>query len=100
MAAKGDGKGLCSWFNGLGHKFGAWLHKAEYFAKHFWNKTPDEIIGVAEDMRSSYCNSLGEYIEKGMKAQTLSQIKATREIKDEVSQVKRKIRSRDNGIEW
>lgn len=100
MAAKGDGKGLCSWFNGLGHKFGAWLHKAEYFAKHFWNKTPDEIIGVAEDMRSSYCNSLGEYIEKGMKAQTLSQIKATREIKEDVSQVKRKIRSRDNGIEW
>lgn len=100
MAAKGDGKGLCSWFNGLGHKFGAWLHKAEYFAKHFWNKTPDEIIGVAEDMRNSYCNSLGEYIEKGMKAQTLSQIKATREIKEDVSQVRKKSRSRDDGWEW
>lgn len=35
-----------------------------------------------------------------MKAQTLSQIKATREIKEDVSQVKRKIRSQDNGIEW
>lgn len=43
MVAKGDGKGLCSWFNGLGHKFGAWLHKAEYFAKTFWKKTPDEL---------------------------------------------------------
>ncbi len=51
MAARGDGKGLCTWFNGLGHKFGAWLHKAQYFAKTFWSKTPDDIISVGEDMK-------------------------------------------------
>lgn len=78
MASTGDGKGLCHWFNGLGHKFGAWLHKAQYFVKNFWNKTPDEIIGVGEDMKKSYCSNFGEYIEKGMKAQTMSQIKETR----------------------
>lgn len=100
MAARRDGPALCNWFNNLGHRFGAWLQKAQYFAKHFWNKTPDEIIGVGEDMKNSYCSTLGEYIEKGMNAQTLSQIKETREIKERVSQVKKKSRSRDDGWEW
>lgn len=51
MAANENGKALCNWFNALGHKFGAWLHKAQYFAKTFWNKTPDEIIDVGMDMK-------------------------------------------------
>lgn len=100
MVAKGDGQGLCHWFNGLGHKFGSWLHKAQYFAKTFWSKTPDEIISVGQDMKKSYCKNLGEYIEKGMKAQTMSQIKETREIKEEIAQVRKKSRSRDDGWEW
>ena len=78
MAAKGDGQGLCYWFNGLGHKFGSWLHKAEYFVKTFWKKTPDEIINVDEDMKKNCCKNLGEYIEKGMKAKTINQIKETK----------------------
>ncbi len=99
MAAKGKGKELCSWFNGLGQKFGAWLHKAQYFAKHFWNKSPDEIISVSEDMKNSFCSTLGEYIEKRMKGNTLSQIKESREIKEEISQVKKRKPSRDKGWE-
>lgn len=35
-----------------------------------------------------------------MNAQTLSQIKETREIKEGVSQIKKKSRSRDDGWEW
>ena len=100
MAAKGDGQGLCYWFNCLGHKFGSWLHKAEYFVKTFWKKTPDEIINVGEDMKKNCCKNLGEYIEKGMKAKTINQIKETREIKEEIPQVRKKVRSRDDGWEW
>ncbi len=55
-----------------GEKFCGWLHKAQYFAKHVWNKTPDELMIVAEDMRQSYCSNFGEYIEKGMRGNTLS----------------------------
>ena len=61
---------------------------------------PNDLIGVAEDIRNSYCNSLREYIEKGMKAQTLSQIKEIREIKEEITQVRKKSRSRYDGCEW
>lgn len=100
MAAKGDGQGLCYWFNCLDHKFGSWLHKAEYFVKTFWKKTPDEIINVGEDMKKNCCKNLGEYIEKGMKAKTINQIKETREIKEEIPQVRKKVRSRDDGWEW
>ena len=87
MASKRDGKGLCEWFNGLEEKFCGWLHKAQYFAKHFWNKTPDELMIVAEDMRQSYCSNFGEYIEKGMRGNTLSQIKEVREIKESIPEV-------------
>ena len=73
---------------------------AEYFVKTFWKKTPDEIINVGEDMKKNYCKNLGEYIEKGMKAQTINQIKKTREIKEEIAQVRKKTRSRDDGWEW
>ena len=76
------------------------LHKTEYFVKTFWKKTPDEIINVGEDMKKNYCKNLGEYIEKGMKAQTINQIKKTREIKEEIAQVRKKTRSRDDGWEW
>ena len=104
MASKRDGKGLCEWFNGLEHKFCGWLQKAQYFAKHFWNKTPDELIIVAEDMRNSYCSNFGEYIEKGMRGNTLSQIKEVREIKEaipEVQERKNKTHSRrDDGWEY
>ena len=51
MAAKRDGKGLCRWFENLEIKFGSWLHRAQYFAKRFWNKTPDELVVIAEDIR-------------------------------------------------
>ena len=87
MARRRDGKGLCEWFNGLEEKFCGWLHKAQYFAKHFWNKTPAELISVAEDMKQSYCSNLGEYIEKGMRGNTLSQIKKVREIKEAIPEV-------------
>ena len=70
---------------------------AEYFVKTFCKKTPDEIINVGEDMKKNYCKNLGEYIEKGMKAQTINQIKKTREIKEEIAQVRKKNRSRDDG---
>lgn len=73
---------------------------AEYFVKTFWKKTPDEIINVGENMKKNYCKNLGEYIEKGMKAQTINQIKKTREIKEESAQVRKKSRSRDDGWEW
>lgn len=51
-------------------------------------------------MEKNYCRNLGEYIEKGRKAQTLSQIKETREIKEEITQVRKKSRSRYDGCEW
>ena len=88
MAAKRDGKGLCRWFENLEMKFGSWLHRAQYFAKRFWNKTPDELVVIAEDMRQSYCSNLGEYIEKSMRANTLSQILEAREIQEEIRKVK------------
>lgn len=88
MAAKRDGKGLCRWFENLEMKFGSWLHRAQYFAKRFWNKTPDELMVIAEDMRQSYCSNLGEYIEKSMRANTLSQIREAREIQEEIPKVK------------
>ena len=87
MASKRDGKGLCEWFNGLEHKFCGWLQKAQYFAKHFWNKTPDELMIVAEDMRKSYCTDLGEYVEKRMRGSTISQIKEVREIREAIPKV-------------
>ena len=87
MARRRDGKGLCEWFNGLEEMFCGWLHKAQYFAKHFWNKTPDELMVVAEDMRQSYCSNFGEYIEKSMRVNTLSQIKEVREIKEAIPKV-------------
>ena len=70
------------------------------FCQTFWKKTLDEIINVGEDMKKNYCKNLGEYIEKGMKAQTINQIKKTREIKEEIAQVRKKSRSRDDGWEW
>ena len=70
------------------------------FCQTFWKKTPDEIINVGEDMKKNYCNNLGDYIEKGMKAQTSNQSKKTREIKEEIAQVRKKSRSRDDGWEW
>ena len=51
-------------------------------------------------MKKNYCKNLGEYIEKGMKAQTINQIKKTREIKEEIARVRKKNRSRDDGCEW
>lgn len=70
------------------------------FCQTFCKKTPDEIINVGENMKKNYCKNLGEYIEKGMKAQTINQIKKTREIKEESAQVRKKSRSRDDGWEW
>ena len=90
MAAKRDGNGLCRWFENLEMKFGSWLHRAQYFAKRFWNKTPDELMVVAEDMRKSYCRNLGEYIEKSMRGNTMSQIREAREIQEEIPKVKEK----------
>ena len=51
-------------------------------------------------MKKNYCKNLGEYIEKGMKAQTINQIKKTREIKEEIVRVRKKSRSHDDGWEW
>ena len=51
-------------------------------------------------MKKNYCKNLGEYIEKGMKAQNINQIKKTREIKEEIARVRKKSRSRDDGWEW
>ena len=51
-------------------------------------------------MKKNYCKNLGDYIEKGMKAQTINQIKKTREIKEEIAQVRKKSRSHDDGWEW
>ena len=73
---------------------------AEYFVKTFCKKTLDEIINVGEHMKKNYCKNLGEYIEKGMKAQTINQIKKTREIKEEIARVRKKNRSHDDGWEW
>ena len=42
---------------------------------------------VAEDMRNSYCTDLGEYVEKRMRGNTLSQIKEVREIKEAIPEV-------------
>lgn len=86
-----------------GEKFCGWLHKAQYFAKHVQNKTPDELMIVAEDMRQSYCSNFGEYIEKGMRGNTLSQIKEVREIKEAIPEVqgcKNKITRTRKEIDW
>ena len=68
------------------------------------NKTPDELMIVAEDMRKSYCTDLGEYVEKRMRGNTLSQIKEVREIKEAIPKVqerKNKTHSRrDDGWEY
>ena len=88
MVAKNDGQGLCTWFENLGNKFGAWLHKAQYFAKTFWNKTPDDLINVAKDMEKSSCSNLGEYINKGMNGKTISQINEAEKIKGEIPKIR------------
>ena len=57
---------------------------------------------VAEDMRNSYCTDLGDYVEKCMRGNTLSQIKEVREIKEAIPKVqerRKKIRSRNYDIE-
>ena len=92
MAFSRDGNGLCQWFTNVDRKFSAWLHKADYFIKHFWNKTPDDLIIVAEDMRNSYCRNLSEYIEKGMRGNTLSQIREVREIKEEIPKIRETVK--------
>ena len=51
-------------------------------------------------MKKNYCKNLGKKKKKGMKAQTINQIKKTREIKEEIAQVRKKSRSRDDGWEW
>ena len=104
MAFSRDGNGLCQWFTNVDRKFSAWLHKADYFIKHFWNKTPDDLITVAEDMRNSYCRDLSEYIEKGMRGNTLSQIKEAREIKEEVPKIRETVKPKQTHtrkeIDW
>lgn len=92
MAFSRDGNGLCQWFTNVDRKFSAWLHKADYFIKHFWNKTPDDLMIVAEDMRNSYCRDVSEYIEKGMRGNTLSQIREAREIKEEVPKIRETVK--------
>ena len=57
------------------------------FCKTLQNKTPDELMIVAEDMKQSYCSNLGEYIEKSMRGNTLSQIREVREIQEEIPKV-------------
>ena len=99
MVAKNDGQGLCTWFENLGNKFGAWLHKAQYFAKTFWNKTPDDLINVAKDMKKSSCSNLGEYINKGMNGKTISQIDEAEKIKAEIPKIRNKANTR-NEIDW
>lgn len=99
MVAKNDGQGLCTWFENLGNKFGAWLHKAQYFAKTFWNKTPDDLINVAKDMEKSSCSNLGEYINKGMNGKTISQIDEAEKIKAEIPKIRNKANTR-NEIDW
>ena len=104
MAFSRDGNGLCQWFTNVDRKFSAWLHKADYFIKHFWNKTPDDLIIVAEDMRKSYCRDVSEYIEKGMRGNTLSQIKEAREIKEEVPKIRETVKPKQTRtrkeIDW
>lgn len=104
MAFSRDGNGLCQWFTNVDRKFSAWLHKADYFIKHFWNKTPDDLITVAEDMRNSYCRDLSEYIEKSMRGNTLSQIKEAREIKEEVPKIRETVKPKQTRtrkeIDW
>ena len=51
-------------------------------------------------MKKNCCKNLGEYIEKGMKAKTINQIKETRGIKEGIAQVRKKVRSRNDGWEW
>ena len=97
MASRHDGNGLCTWFNSLGHKFGAWLHKAEYFVKQFWSKTPEDLMQVAQDMKESYCKTLSEYIDKGMKAQTHSQNEKMESLKKEIPEIRRQTRKE---IDW
>ena len=99
MVAKNDGQGLCTWFENLGNKFGAWLHKAQYFAKTFWNKTPDDLINVAKDMEKSSCSNLGEYINKGMNGKTISQINEAEKIKGEIPKIRSKANTR-NEVDW
>ena len=104
MAFRKDGNGLCQWFTNVDRKFSAWLHKADYFIKHFWNKTPDDLIIIAEDMRKSYCRDVSEYIEKGMRGNTLSQIKEAREIKEEVPKIRETVKPKQTHtrkeIDW
>ena len=104
MVFSRDGNGLCQWFTNVDRKFSAWLHKADYFIKHFWNKTPDDLITVAEDMRKSYCRDVSEYIEKGMRGNTLSQIKEAREIKEEVPKIRETVKPKQTHtrkeIDW
>lgn len=104
MAFSRDGNGLCQWFTNVDRKFSAWLHKADYFIKHFWNKTPDDLIIIAEDMRKSYCRDVSEYIEKGMRGNTLSQIKEAREIKEEVPKIRETVKPKQTHtrkeIDW
>ena len=99
MVAKNDGQGLCTWFENLGNKFGAWLHKAQYFAKTFWNKTPDDLINVAKDMEKSSCSNLCEYINKGMNGKTISQIDEAEKIKAEIPKIRNKANTR-NELDW
>ena len=47
---------------------------------------------VAEYMRKSYCRDVSEYIEKGMRGNTLSQIKEAREIKEEVPKIRETVK--------
>lgn len=104
MAFRKDGNGLCQWFTNVDRKFSAWLHKADYFIKHFWNKTPDDLMIVAEDMRKSYCRDVSEYIEKSMRGNTLSQIKEAREIKEEVPKIRETVKPKQTHtrkeIDW
>lgn len=104
MAFRKDGNGLCQWFTNVDRKFSAWLHKADYFIKHFWNKTPDDLMIVVEDMRKSYCRDVSEYIEKGMRGNTLSQIKEAREIKEEVPKIRETVKPKQTRtrkeIDW
>ena len=104
MAFRKDGNGLCQWFTNVDRKFSAWLHKADYFIKHFWNKTPDDLMIVVEDMRKSYCRDVSEYIEKGMRGNTLCQIKEAREIKEEVPKIRETVKPKQTRtkkeIDW
>ena len=80
-----------------------WLQKAEYVVKLCGHKTQEDGRTVAEDMRKSYCRDLSEYIEKGMRGNTLSQIKEAREIKEEVPKIKESAKTKSHTrkeIDW